>query len=71
MIISKIKLHERLRALYEKYEDPESARCVIQAIDIEGELSRTRFDRIKDWSLLALIGAYLLHGIFVWGRGWP
>jgi hypothetical protein len=54
-------LVEMLMDLYDKYEDNEIARCVIRAKEMQDELHRTRFDRIRDWTLLVFAIGYLVH----------
>lgn len=59
----KPQLYERLLTIHDKYDDPEIARCVILAIEIRDELRRTRWDRFREWALLVLVSAYILHSI--------
>ena len=70
MMRKKPQLDERLRALYDKYEDQEIARCVIQAIDMRDELQRTRWDRARDWTLLVFVSAYFLRLICIEAAKW-
>jgi hypothetical protein len=59
------KLHERLLDLHDKYGDDELCKCALQAVDMEKELSATRWDRAREWTLLAVI---VIWGIRVlWG----
>lgn len=60
------KLHERLLDLHDKYDDVEIAKCAIAAVEMQKELSATRFDRAREWAILAFIGAYIIHGIVAW-----
>lgn len=54
----KVQLVDRLQALYDKYEDIEIARAVIQAVEQRDELQKTRWDRIRDWTIIVCIVAY-------------
>jgi hypothetical protein len=66
----KPQLHERLSALYGKYQDPELARCALLAVEIRDEMRKTRWDRFREWTLLVMVSAYILRGIVVWAAQW-
>lgn len=66
----KLQLHERLANLYNQFEDPELARCAIEAKAMRDELIRTRWDRAREWTLLTLIVMYALHTTYPWVISW-
>jgi hypothetical protein len=55
------KLHERLLDLHDKYDDVEIARCALVAAEMQKELSATRWDRAREWTLLAVIVLWALR----------
>jgi hypothetical protein len=66
----KPQLYERLLTLHDKYDDPEIARCAILAVEIRDELRRTRWDRAREWTILAFIVAYAVKTITPWVQSW-
>ncbi|MEX3914860.1 hypothetical protein AB4Y43_01250 [Paraburkholderia sp. BR10872] len=54
-------LVEMLRAVYDKYEDDDIAKCVIRAVEVRDELRRTRWDLAREWTLCAVIVLWILN----------
>jgi len=63
-------LATRIADIAETYRDDDLMRCAIEVIGMRDELQRTRWDRAREWTLLAFIGAWGLHTIWAEVAKW-